>query len=160
MPGEPVQYEYVGIEDLAMRFAYDRVKEAYLHRNWNLKTTPCAVLMREREVLAWALAADGRHAIEGTCARLWSKGTDYSTCKWCAEDQHAEQIALRRLKEQNIVRKPTHLYLYGHWRMCDSCILAASSAGVEHFVLLKNATELFDRHHKNTVIGKPRQFEL
>lgn len=155
-----VDYEYVGIDDLAMRFAYDRAKELYMHRRWNLKTTPIAVIMKGAEPLVWAASAEGKHALHGKCARLNLRGADYSACEWCREDQHAEQIALRYAKEQNLSVKGCTVVLYGHFYMCDSCVASLKAAGIEKFVLMKDSERAFDRHHPDTVIGTERQFAV
>ena len=153
-----VEYQYVGMDDLAMRFAYDRAKELYMHRGWNLKTTPVAVIMRGAEPLVWAAAAEGRHALHGRCDRLHRRDAPWDACDWCREDQHAEQIALRYAREQNLDVRGTTCVVYGHYYMCDACVAALQKAGVEKFVLMRDSERLFDRHHKDTVIGKPAQF--
>lgn len=160
MNNEESIYRYVGIDNLAMHFAYMRAKELYMHRRWNKKTTPVAVIMKNNEPISWAASANGAHAIEGKCYRLNKRGSDYSECGWCSEDNHAEQIALRRAKEQNQSVHGCDLYLYGHWHMCETCRKALKEAGIENLFLLENAAVLFDRHHPKTVIGKEEQFKL
>lgn len=157
---EPVKYEYVGIEDPWMRFAYNQVKALYAVKGWNAKTTPVAVIVRNGTMLSHGVAGNGRHMMLGSCARLDKPGSSYKECEFCREEEHAEQYALRSLKWAKISPYGADLYLYGHYRMCEDCVSLAQKQGIKRFILMEDCDTLFDRHHPDTVIGKPEQFAL
>ena len=64
----------------------------------------------------------------------------------------------QKIKEEYI--KGGRLYLYGHYRFCDSCIQISNKKGIKEFVLLENSKVLFDRHNTNTVLGTDKQFMI
>jgi len=151
-----MNYKYVTLENEYMRLAYKLAKNLYMVRYWNKKTTPVAIIVKDGMYISHGVCADGRHAIEGTCNRLEEKGTSYDTCRNCKEEEHAEQKALIDAKDVNL--RGAVLYVYGHYHICDVCAKALNVRGIDTCYLLENATELFDRHHANTVLGTSRQF--
>lgn len=151
-----VQYEYVNLENQFMRLAYKLAKNLYMVKKWNLKTTPVAVLVKNGEYINHGVCADGAHAINGHCDRLGEAGTSYGNCKHCAEEEHAERKALQAAYDKDL--QGSEVYVYGHYKMCDHCIAALKARGVTRFVLLENASTLFDRHHPQTVLGTENQF--
>lgn len=154
---EQVYYKYVGLDNEWMRQAYDIAKELYNHKKWNLKTTPVAVIVDiNGKFVSQGASANGKHALLGHCDRLGKAGTDYSKCKHCAHDQHAELYALKNANKTKLTGAT--IYLYGHYKMCDNCIKVLSREGIYKCVLLKDCEKLFDRHNVNTILGTNRQF--
>lgn len=153
-----IHYEYVNIENDWMKLAYKLAKNLYMQKKWNLKTSPVAIIVKDGKFVSHGICADGNHAIEGKCDRLETKGTSYDNCKYCMESEHAERKALQEGYDQDL--NDAHIYVYGHYKLCDSCIAALNARGIYKCFLLENASELFDRHHANTVIGKPTQFSV
>lgn len=153
-------YEYVGMDNEFMKAAYEKAKELYEIKKWNLKTTPVAVIVRDGKILSFGVAGNGMHPTYGKCDRLDLPGSPYTACDYCVEIEHAEQYALRALKWSKISPYGADLYLYGHWHMCPKCVQSARDQGIKRLVLLTDSERLFDRHHPDTVIGKPEQFSL
>jgi deoxycytidylate deaminase len=143
-----------------MRLAYKVAKGFYAIKGWNKKTCPIAVIARNRSILAVGVAGRGMHQFHGKCSRTDKPGSKYDECEYCREDQHAEQQALEELRKSPIMRDPTGAtcYLYGHYKMCSSCIAAMHKVGITDFVLLENSAILFNRHVDGTVVGTPQQF--
>lgn len=158
MNQELVQYEYVGIENPHMRRAYEMAKHYYMLKRWNLKTTPVAVLVKADTPVSIGICANGMHAVEGKCGRLKESGLPYDACQWCAEEEHAERKALQAAYDADL--NGADIYLYGHYKMCGSCIRALKNRGVKRFILLENSQTLFDRHNPDTVLGTDKQFVL
>ncbi len=162
MKQESPKYRYVNITNKYMFFAYRIAKALYLVNGWNQKTTPVAVIVNNGLAYSWAAAAHGLHALEGRCERSDKPGSPYSDCKWCVPSHHAERLALdfalKSYKKGTL--KGASVYMYGHWHMCQDCVAVLRAAGIKDFVLLENSSELFDRHHENTVIGTPHQFSI
>ena len=149
---------YVTLGNKFMRIAYEKAKALYNTTKWNLKTTPIAVIVKDEKVIAIGIANDGKHVLHRKCDRLGASGTPYENCKWCTNEEHAEIKALGKCKGQDI--KNAVLYLYGHYRLCESCTKALKDKGITDFVFLENAEVLFDRHNPNTVLGTEKQFEF
>lgn len=152
-------YNRVSLENPWMRLAYNIAKGFYWVRGWNLKTTPVAVIVSPSgQYLGHGACADGMHAIKGTCNRLEEKGTSYDTCPYCHEDEHAEKRALKAALSKQPYLIGSSIYIYGHYKVCDHCIQELHRNGIYHIYILENAEVLFDRHHKDTVLGTPKQF--
>lgn len=152
-----MKYEYVKGSNVHMQTMYAIARALYSVNRWNQKTTPICIIARGDEVLALGIAGNGMHPLTAHCDRVDKPGSDYSACKWCQEDQHAEIRALSCLKTD---ARGAKAYLYGHFHACDNCCKGMELFGIETVVLLEKSSELFDRHHPNTVIGKPDQFKM
>jgi len=153
-------YQYVDIEHPIMQLAFHIGKHLYKLYKWNKKAVPIAIIVsKEGVLLSSGVSAFGRHMVAKKCRRLKTRGTQYSSCPNCAEHLHAEQLALREIERLQKDPIGGAVYLFGHWKMCDSCIAACRNAGITDFFLLKNSEIYFDRHHEKTLIGKPSQYE-
>ncbi len=148
-------YGRVGMDNPYMHYAWATLKELYDRTGWNLKTTPVAVIVDHGRIAATGIAGDGMHVIHSRCDRLGRKGAPYSECKYCGEEWHAEQLALRRL---GLNARGMDMFLYGHWHLCLKCEELCRRAGVSRVFLLEGCEALFDHDHPGTVIGKPEQF--
>lgn len=159
MPRDKVHYSYVDIHNTWMRVAYNFAKGLYEINKWNLKTTPVAILVsKDGSFISMGVCADGAHPIQAKCGRLASSGQPYTNCEFCAEEQHAERKALRKAYDKDLTR--AKIYVYGHYKLCDSCVKALCDRGIDTFYLLENADVLFNRHHPDTVLGTNKQFEV
>ncbi len=157
MEPEKVKYRYVDMSNPFMRQAYLYARRLYDRHEWNEKACPVVVLALDGKAIACEASGGGMHQEEEYCARFGLPKSDYSLCRWCKEDEHAEQRALRWLK---VNPAGADLYLYGHYRMCDACVKAMHKAGIYDFYLLDGADALFNHHAPTSIIGKPEQFEL
>jgi deoxycytidylate deaminase len=153
----PHPYQYVGLDQPPMRLAYDLAKALYGVRKWNMKACPVAVIALDGRILSWGFSGNGKHQIDGICGRLGRDGAPYSDCPWCEEEEHAERYALFSSRE---TVAGADVYLYGHHRMCESCIRSMRTAGIKRLFLLDNAATLFDHKHPESVIGKRGQFSI
>jgi len=150
--------KYVSLENKFMKVAYSIAKSLYNKTEWNFKTTPIVVIVKDGKIITTGIANKGQHVLQQKCDRLGRPGTPYTDCKWCTNEEHAEIHALQNCKGQNI--KDATVYLYGHYRFCKPCLQALKDRGVKTFVVLKDAITLFDRHHPDTVLGTKKQFEF
>ncbi len=153
-----VEYQYVSLENRFMRMAYNTAKALYKKTKWNLKTTPIVIIAKDDKFITLGIANNGQHVLQQKCDRLGKSGTPYTDCKWCVNEEHAEIHALKNCKGQDI--KDATVYMYGHYHLCNPCLLALKDRGVTDFVLLENSKVLFDRHHPDTVLGTEKQFEF
>jgi len=152
-----VQYNYVDIYNSWMHVAYNMAKSLYLVNKWNLKTTPVSVLVsKDGSFISMGISADGAHPIQAKCSRLEEKGLPYTECQFCVEEEHSERKALRKAYDKDLTG--AKIYVYGHYKLCESCTKALLDRGVTAFYLLENADVLFDRHHPDTVLGTDKQF--
>lgn len=152
---------HVPFENKWMRLAYLIAKDFYKIKKWNKKTTPVAILVSEQgEYISHGLCADGLHAVEGHCDRLETKGSPYSACKWCHHSEHAERKALEQAFKLGIEPHNASIYIYGHYKVCDSCMYELQKYGINTIYILENAEELFDRHNPNTVLDTLNQFAI
>lgn len=150
-----MKYEYVHLENKYMLFAYSIAKAFYELEKWNNKTSPVAVIVQGGKVVSYAITADGAHARYGVCGRLVTPGQPYSDCLYCVEDQHAEQIAINRLK---IDPHGSEIYIYGMYKVCPTCETTLVKNGITTCYLLEDSSVLFDRHNEKTVLGTKEQF--
>lgn len=161
-----IKFEHVTISNPWMWLAYLIAKDFYKIHLWNKKTIPVAVLISATgEYISHGICSNGMHAVLGHCNRIEEKGTPYHLCEHCATDQHAEVKAIEnasfRFSGLNILpTKDATMYIYGHYKTCDSCYTLLEMAGIKKVVFLENAEVLFDRHNPNTVIGTAKQFML
>src|SRR5690606_12134072 len=151
-----MEYKYVSLEDSFMRQAYEMAKTLYKVKSWNIKTTTVAIIVQKGKVISVGICADGQHAIQGYCGRLEESGLPYSSCEFCKEEQHAERKALKAAYDKDLI--DAIIYVYGHYKLCISCVKALNERGIYECVLLENSHILFDRHHPSTVLGTPNQF--
>lgn len=151
-----MQYEYVSLDNEWMRLAYKLAKNLYFINKWNLKTTPVAIIVKNNRYITHGICADGAHPLQAKCDRLDTKGSSYETCEYCREDQHAERKALQEAYDKDLAG--AIIYVYGHYKLCDSCIKALNERGIFSCVLLENSKILFDRHDPDTVLGTEKQF--
>ncbi len=155
MPQIKVHYNYVDMNNPHMKTAYLIARRLYDLNEWNEKACPVAVLVKDGNVIAAEASGNGMHQKEEFCARFEKPGAPYSDCRWCNEDEHAEQRLVRWLRDDV---SGGDLYIYGHYRMCDACITVMRSKGIENYYLLEDADTLFNHHVEGSVIGKPEQF--
>ncbi len=151
-----MKYSYTTLDNEYMKLAYKLGKNLYMIKKWNLKTIPVAVLVKDGKYVAHGICSDGKHAIEGHCNRLETKGTAYDTCPHCRESEHAEQKALQDAYDKNV--QGAVVYMYGMYKLCPTCTEALEARGITECVFLENAEVLFDRHHPDTVLGTNKQF--
>ena len=155
-----MKYQYISIQNKWMRVAYDKAKQLYLLKRWNLKTTPiCVIVNNNNHMISIAACANGTHPLIGKCDRLAEAKTAYSNCKFCQYDQHAEYLALKNIPEW-VNLKHARMYLYGHYRVCSHCQKALQDRGINKYYLLKDSHILFDRHNPKTVVGTRQQFNI
>lgn len=151
-------YEYVSQSNRYMEFARDIGKALFKVWGWGEKTTPICVLVdSDQNIVSWAAAADGMHPLNKHCDRLHAKGLSYNDCEWCRPEKHAEALALSRT---DVRLKHGTAYLWGHYKMCSHCTALLKDAGIKHFVLVKDAEQIFDRHKVGNLVGRPEQFLL
>lgn len=154
-----MKYQHVSLDNEWMRLAYTVAKSLYEVKNWNKKTTPVAVIVsKDNKFLSYAACANGAHAINGSCNRLTTRGSSYDNCEYCQEQNHAERLALKKCSDMDL--SGCTIYLYGHYHMCTTCLQALDNRGIKKAVLLKDASVLFNRHKKGTVIGTKNQFKI
>jgi deoxycytidylate deaminase len=160
MSDTKLHYSYVSSKHPIMVIAYYMAKGLYEIHEWNLKTTPIAIVVDKKgRVVVSGICADGAHPKLATCDRLKKKGTPYNTCTHCSQEEHAEIKAIQKLSDDEIRRaKDFKLYLYGHYKICENCQQELLKIGLTKIVLLENAEILFDRHNPGTVLGKKTQF--
>lgn len=151
-----MKYERTSLKDPFMNAAYQVAKGYYQAFAWNVKTTPVAILVKKGQVQAIGVSGNGMHPLIRKCYRSARPGSPYSDCSHCQANMHAEMRALQECKTDP---KGSVCYVYGHWRCCSNCEAAMEVMGVKKVVLLDGCETLFDRHHKDTVIGTSRQFE-
>lgn len=150
-----MKYHYVDNDNLYMKIAYQLAKCLYLTNKWNLKTTPICIIVKNNAIISIGISGNGMHPLTGKCDRIDKPGSDYSLCKYCQEDEHAEIRAISELKTDP---KGARCYLYGHYHACTNCIAKLEDIGIRDMVLLDNSDILFNRHNPETVIGSPDQF--
>lgn len=156
MPASIVQYKKVNMRNEWMRLGYSIAKDLYAIGNWNMKTTPVAIIVSPSgKYVSHGVTADGKHAIYGTCNRLGKRGSPYSSCQWCNHYEHAE---IKALNKTDACLLNHHIYIYGHYKSCDNCIKELHRRGIYKIHILENAEVLFDRHNKDTVLGSEKQF--
>ncbi len=153
-----MQYHYVDINDKFISIAYIYAKNLYLQYKWNSKTIPVCLIIKDGKFISKGICSDGGHAIDGKCDRLKEAGTPYEMCKHCKEEEHAERKALMNAYDQDLTG--AIIYLYGHYILCEECIKALNARGIFDCYLLENSAVLFDRHNKDTVLGKSKQFDV
>lgn len=148
----------VSLENPWMRLAYFIAKDFYLIHRWNKKTIPVAVIVSPGgRYISHGVCSNGMHAVLGHCNRLDEKGTPYHTCEHCAADQHAE---IKALQKASMFLAGSSIYIYGHYKVCDTCIKELHKRGVFKIYFLEDCETLFDRHNPNTVLGTENQFML
>lgn len=152
-----MKYEKVSLKNIYMKAAYNEAKKLYLYKQWNLKTTPVAAIVKNEKIISIGACANGAHAITGFCERLNKPGSSYDECENCKNDQHAEIIALKKISENFNLFK-AKVFLYGHYKCCDGCIKNLNNKGINECYLLNNSEILFDRHNSKTVLGTDKQF--
>lgn len=157
MESPQMQYNYVDLNDKFMSIAYTYAKRIYLEYKWNQKTIPVCLIVKDDKFVSKGICSDGGHAKDGTCSRLKESGLPYDACKHCKEEEHAERKALAAAYDQDLTGAV--LYLYGHYKLCPSCIEALNARGITECYLLKNSEALFNRHLKSSVLGTPEQFK-
>lgn len=149
----------VTLQNEWMKLAYNIAKQHYVINNWNLKTTPVAVIVgQDGRYISHGSCADGRHAIHGFCNRLEVAGSSYENCMFCHEVQHAERLAIEAAGDKPLIG--ASIYIYGHYKVCEHCLKLLHFHGITQIYILENAHVLFDRHNPNTVLGKPEQFNV
>ncbi len=156
MESPQMKYEYVDLNDKYMSVAYTYGKRIYMQHNWNHKTIPIAIIVKDGKYISKGICSDGGHAKEGRCDRLKEAGTDYDSCPHCKEEEHAERKALIAAYDKDL--NGAVIYVYGHYKLCSECILALNARGITKCILLENSDILFNRHDKRTVLGTPDQF--
>ena len=104
---------------------------------------PCA----KRDVLCVILSADHKKYWTGRnlcldaqedCPRI--KGEDYEKCEtMCHTIGHAEAVAARQVPEGEAAGGIA--YLFGHYRICDSCAKVLESIGVREVYITEPSPE-------------------
>jgi len=158
MESPQMQYEYVDLNDKFMSIAYTYAKRIYLQYNWNHKTIPVAIIVKDDKFISKGICSDGGHAKDGFCNRLKEAGTSYDSCPHCKEEEHAERKALIAAYDQDLTG--AMIVVYGHYKLCSECILALNSRGIYKCSVLKESEILFNRHDKRTVLGTDNQFTV
>lgn len=138
-----------------MNAAYQIAKGYYSAYGWNVKTTPVAIIVKRGRAIGIGVSGNGMHPILRKCYRSARPGSPYSDCSHCDEHEHAETRAVRECKQD---LKGATCYMYGHWHCCARCESVMETMGVREVVLMEGCERLFDRHHKDTVVGSPDQF--
>ncbi len=150
-----VEYIYVPQSNQYMTFARDIARACYKVWGWDKKTQPVAVIVQKEEIVSWAIAADGMHALNRVCDREMDKGSDYDACEWCRPAMHAEALAVSRAGTS---LGGATCYVWGHYKMCDHCVLLLNKAGIKSLVLMKDSEILFNRHRAGSLVGRPEKF--
>ena len=82
------------------------------------------VLVKDGEVIVRAGNGYNRGKQEHICPRIVidpPSGTGYDLCDLHADPGHAEQMAVKVAKEQEIDISGADAYMYGHWWACEPC---------------------------------------
>ena len=92
------------------------------------------------------------------CPRVYKgygTGQGYRYCKeYCAQDGHAEVMAVRDAKAKGLDVRGADMYLYGHWWACKNCWDTMLAVGITNVFVTDNSHEVFNDQARN-----PGEFE-
>ena len=136
--------KYVSIDDPFMQGAARALEEFAGDLSYPIG----AVLVKDGAVVNRAGNGFSRGKQVHICPRLVLEcptGVGYELCHLHDPPGHAEQMLLKRVREQGMDPQGADVYLYGHWWACEPCWTALIAAGVRDLYVVDDAHERFSR---------------
>ncbi len=109
-----------------------------------------AVIVKDGQIVARGANAGIYVTICPRVYKGYGTGQGYEYCKnYCAQDGHAEVMAVRDAKANGLDVAGADIYLYGHWWACKNCWDTLLAVGIKNVIMTNNSHEVFNDQARN-----------
>lgn len=144
--------KYVPESDRFIKYA----RKIALERSLDYTMPGGAVIVKDNRILGSGANGSNYHEKYG-CERVRQSiptGQNYELCEGCHPKNHSEARAIQDVLNNGFDVKGSDIYLWGHWWLCESCWSKIIKSEIINVFLLKDSEVLFNKNHKDNIIGK------